>query len=134
MSALNTAVGCQAGAQNTIGSGNTFIGRNAGHSNTTEGNNTFVGSDTNGAPNIIQSTAIGFGAIVTQSNSVVLGSSTAIVGIGTSAPKARLHVQGTILVGNPGSGIILKAPNGTTCRLLIIDNTGALQVLPTVCP
>src|SRR5438445_577661 len=39
------------------------------------------------------------------------------VGIGTTTPKAKLDVTGgNILVGSPGQGIILKSPNGLTCR------------------
>lgn len=35
------------------------------------------------------------------------------VGIGTTAPKAKLDVTGgNILVGSPGQGIILKSPDG----------------------
>jgi hypothetical protein len=33
------------------------------------------------------------------------------------------QAQNTI-IGSPGQGIILKSPNGATCRLLSIDNAG----------
>jgi len=57
-----------------------------------------------------------------------------LVGIGTTAPKAKLDVTGgNILVGTPGQGIILKSPNGTTCRLLSIDNAGNLITSVTPC-
>jgi len=57
------------------------------------------------------------------------------VGIGTSAPKARLEVDtGNVYVSFPGTGIILKSPNGATCRVLSIDNAGNLVLAATGCP
>jgi hypothetical protein len=32
------------------------------------------------------------------------------------------------------SGVVLKSPDGTTCRKLTIDNDGALNMSPTACP
>ena len=56
------------------------------------------------------------------------------VGIGVSQPSARLEVQGgSIRVGSAGQGIILKSPNGATCRLLTIDNSGGITLAPTSC-
>jgi hypothetical protein len=72
--------------------------------------------------------------VVAQSNSVVLNNG-ASVGIGVSAPKAKLHVQGgNILVGTAGLGIIMKSPNGATCRLLTINDAGVLITTPVACP
>ena len=91
---------------------------------------------------LTNTTAIGANAQVSQSNSLVLGSingangatADTLVGIGTTAPKAKLEVTGgDILIGTPGQGIILKSPNGGTCRLLSIDNAGNLVVSPTPC-
>ena len=57
------------------------------------------------------------------------------VGIGTTAPKAKLDVTGgNILVGSPGQGIILKSPDGLTCKLLSIDNAGAMVLTAVTCP
>jgi len=57
------------------------------------------------------------------------------VGIGTSAPKAKLEVTGgNVLVGSPGQGIILKSPNGGICKLLSIDNAGAMVLTTIACP
>lgn len=77
----NTAVGYGALQDNGSGSSNTAIGYGAGVSNATP---------------ISNSTAIGAGAFVTQSNSVVLGTSSTNVGIGTTAPAQKLHVIGNI--------------------------------------
>lgn len=70
-----------------------------------------------------------------QSPSMTVRGDSGNVGIGTSAPKAQLHVEGgNILVGAPGQGIILKSPDGNTCRLLTIDNAGALLLSTIACP
>ncbi len=54
---------------------------------------------------------------------------------GTSDPPPKLKVSGgDILVGSPGQGIILKSPSGTTCKLLSIDNAGAMVLTALGCP
>lgn len=69
----NTLVGVASGA-NTLGSNNTFIGTETGVANTTGNNNTTIGRDANvGQPNLTFATAIGSGAVVSNSNSVALG-------------------------------------------------------------
>ena len=90
----NAFFGFNVGFNNTAGGNNSFFGVNAGLSNTIELNNTFIGANSNGAATITNATALGANAVVTQSNSVVLGNS-ANVGIGTSAPQAKLHVLGS---------------------------------------
>jgi hypothetical protein len=91
----NAFFGGSAGEANTTGIKNSFFGSSAGLSNTTENNNTFIGAFSNGVPGITNATAIGADAVVAQSNSIVLGNN-ASVGIGTTAPQAKLHVA------NPG--------------------------------
>ena len=109
----NAFFGTFAGTATTTGSGNSFFGRNAGSANVTGSNNTFIGNDSNffspnptGINNTLLgaftqigqgvnfSTAIGEGAQVTQSNSLVLGRSDVKVGIGTTAPETKLHIKG----------------------------------------
>ena len=140
---FNTFLGAAAGYNNTSGNNNISIGVSAGASNTAESNNTFIGANSNGAEGINNATAIGANAQVTQSNSLVLGSINGVngakahtnVGIGTTAPAERLHVQGgNIYIGAAGQGIILKSPDGALCRLLTIDNAGNLVITPTTCP
>jgi hypothetical protein len=64
-------------------------------------------------------------------NGFVLGN----FGIGTAAPKAKLDVTGgNILLDTPGSGIILKSPDGNTCRLLSVSDAGAVTLTTVVCP
>jgi hypothetical protein len=106
--------GNNAGAANTNGFGNSFFGSSAGYlttgplftayynsffgvaagqSNTTGAENTIVGAYANvGAGDLFNATAIGAGAIVSQSNSLVLGFG-ANVGIGTSTPSQLLHIN-----------------------------------------
>src|SRR4030095_1921834 len=93
-----------------MGTGNSFFGSLAGGNNNTGSNNTAVGFRANvGAVNLTNATAIGADATVTQSNSLILGSVNngsipgTNVGIGTTAPTARLHVKGNSLFEGNGS-------------------------------
>jgi hypothetical protein len=53
----------------------------------------------------------------------------------SDSPPPKLKISGgDILVGSPGQGIILKSSNGLTCRLLALDNAGALALTPVTCP
>jgi len=109
----NSFFGAGAGFNNTAG-GNSFFGNNAGQTNTIGSNDTVVGNSADlGSNNLSNATAIGANALVTQNNSLVLGSIAGLnsatadtnVGIGTTAPKAAFHVAahgGNFLVGNPG--------------------------------
>ena len=59
-----------------MGSGNTFVGVNGGNSNTTGVNNTTLGTGANvGSNDLNYATAIGAGAVVSTSDSIVLGRS-----------------------------------------------------------
>jgi len=86
---------------------------------------------------VSNATAIGAGAVVTQSDSLVLGrvgASAPDVGIGTTAPKTKLHlVGGQLYVEANGQGVILKAPGGA-CFELTVTNTGALATVAIACP
>lgn len=57
------------------------------------------------------------------------------VGVGTSNPKAKVHVAGgDVYASAPGTGIILKSPNGARCKRLGINNRGALIAQNIACP
>jgi hypothetical protein len=115
----NAFFGVNAGTQNTTGSDNAFFGVNAGETHTTGFDNTFIGngadfSTSNPTGNsdtllghfatvnsgVSNGTAIGSNALVTQSNSIVLGSingtndatANTKVGIGITAPSSVLHI------------------------------------------
>src|SRR5215471_2554324 len=97
---FNTYIGGQAG-QTASGDANTFVGFNtAGQGQSSQ--ITLVGYSARlGSANLTNATAIGAGAVVSSSNSLVLGPLGTNVGIGTVSPSARLHVVGdTNLVGN----------------------------------
>ncbi len=91
---------------NSLGNGNSFFGASAGRGNIGGAGNTLIGVSTNvGVNNLLNATAIGAQAFVSQNNSLVLGSIAGIngatvstnVGIGTTAPTERLHVVGNAL-------------------------------------
>ena len=69
----NTAVGMECLNGLTLGNDNTAIGFQAGISLTTGNFNTFLGSCNTSVPAITNSTAIGYGASVGASNTIVLG-------------------------------------------------------------
>lgn len=114
----NVFMGSRAGNSNLTGGNNTFIGQGASGLNTTGTGNTFVGwnvaqNNTNGSYNVAlgyeagpataglnNATAIGFRAVVGQSDALVLGGFgqyAVKVGIGTPNPNEALHVIGNIL-------------------------------------
>ncbi len=108
----NTFIGYFAGNATNTGISNVFVGTNAGDSNTTGDANTIIGASADvGLPNLTFATAIGTAAVVSNSNTVVLGRAADAVrvpgslGIGTTAPGAELHVTangGQIMVGDAG--------------------------------
>src|SRR5438552_9876838 len=113
----NAFFGDGAGA-NSLGSKNAFFGTSAGNVNSMGNLNTAVGYGSNfGRGDLLNATAIGSHARVDASNALVLGSINGVnaatadtnVGIGTTAPIARLHVVGdTFLVGSLGIGTALS--------------------------
>ena len=88
----NFFLGDNSGFNTTTGGYNVFLGANAGQTNSVGGNNVLIGFESNvGSGGLVNATAIGFRALVSQSNSLVLGNG-ANVGVGTSAPTAKLHL------------------------------------------
>jgi hypothetical protein len=150
----NTFIGYAAGQQNQTTSQNTYIGAYSGKSNNLGSNNVALGyaadilgsfsnSTAIGAFAIAKqsnSTAIGAFASATQSNSLVLGGISGVnggtdtnVGIGTSAPKAKLDVRGgNILIAHPNS-LIITSPN-SACWFITVSNTGVLSTTSVACP
>ena len=90
----NQFLGHFSGLGNTTGSNNAFVGYFSGQNNATGSNITALGANSGPASgNLTNATAIGANVSLTQSNTVVLGNG-ANVGIGTSAPAAKLDIQG----------------------------------------
>jgi hypothetical protein len=90
----NSAIGLEALEFNSTGSGNTAIGQESLLYNATGSNNSalgFLAGPDSKSPNLSYATAIGAGAIVSQSNALVLGgplgsAGQVKVGIGTATP------------------------------------------------
>ncbi len=113
----NTASGFEALNANTTGGNNTASGYQAGSLNVTGSNNTYVGNAAGpdaAHPALTYTTAIGSGAVVTQSNTLILGGPSGTpaavkVGIGTTTPGQTLSVAGTIESTSGG----VRFPDGT---------------------
>src|SRR5437763_534868 len=69
----NSFFGDSAGSNNITGNGNSFFGAFTGQLNSGGSDNTFLGGQSGGAAGVTNSTAVGTYAMVTQSNSLVLG-------------------------------------------------------------
>ena len=119
----NTATGLGALQFNTTGSNNTSLGYNSGDTTNfaamTGSNDTFIGANSGPTTqtNLSNATAIGANAAVTANNALVLGSingvngaaADTLVGIGTTAPAAKLDVHGSANF----TGLVTFAPGQT---------------------
>jgi hypothetical protein len=80
------------------------------------------------------------GTLNLPTNGLVAGSTQLVlsggnVGIGTDTPQMKLQINGgNLYVGSAGQGIILKSPNGLVCKVMAIDNSGALVLSAITCP
>ena len=126
----NSSFGFQAGSNNTNSCCNVFFGSFSGNNNPAGSSNTLVGYATNfGAAALTNATAIGAQAMVSQSNSLILGSiagqNAAVadtnVGIGTTAPGSKLDVAGDInltgMLKVRGNAMLRFASNDTSIGL-----------------
>ena len=56
------------------------------------------------------------------------------VGIGTTAPRTKLHVaNGRVYVEANGQGVVMKSPNGA-CFELTVTDAGLLSAAGVACP
>jgi hypothetical protein len=119
----NTAQGAGALSGNSSGSHNTANGYNAGATNGAGSDNTFLGygADANAA-GLTNATAIGSGAVVGQSNTIVLGNN-AKVGIGTPTPGQKLEVNGNIRISGVNGLMVTEGANGTMGIATLVAGT-----------
>ena len=127
----NTAVGDVALYSDTTGSNNTAVGNAALFSNTSGTLNTAIGASSGlgfGSGALTNTTAVGAGATVSQSNSLVLGQTTTSkpgttfvnVGVGTDSPRSILEVAQSA-TGALGPVITLTNPAGQSSAAAAID-------------
>jgi hypothetical protein len=127
----NTAVGGSALGGNTTGSNNTAVGALSLLANVTGINNTAIGYNASvSIEDLNNVTLIGANTIGIESNSVILGND-ANVGIGTSAPQAKLHIAGNTFVEDGElaiQGALLVRDDDWA---LAIDSSAALEIQGT---
>lgn len=118
----NSFFGLAAGFSNISGSNNAAFGGGAGFSNTTGNLNSYFGAGTNSADGLNNATAIGAGAFVSASNTVVLGRNVDTVQIPGNLNVSGAFTGNTLTVG--GNAAIGGAVNAGTQY-----NIGGNQVL-----
>ena len=133
----NAFFGTAAGQSNSTGDNNTFLGFHAGETNNSGANNIVIGARANvGADNLNNATALGTRAQVDCSNCLVLGSvngtngatADTSVGIGTTAPAARLHVSGGAILLDNNQSLNLRNTLNVPKRVLLADTGNRLRI------
>ena len=116
----NVGVGGAALVRNTTGTGNSAVGESALSNNVYGFYNTALGDSAgpdSASPGLTNTTAVGYGAVVSQSNSLVLGQNTlgkpgtsyVNVGVGTATPASELELSADV---EDGMGPVLTLTNG----------------------
>ena len=116
----NTGIGNQS-LINAAGDNNVGVGARSGDGLTTGTNNTFVGTQartTSAGATIINATALGYGAVVTENNTIQLGN----LGV-TNVRTSGLYT---------GSGF--KTPTGTSSQYLMADGSVSSSTLSNYLP
>ena len=110
----NTVVGYRAALANSSGGDNTALGFKALDTVTVGTANTVIGSQSDvGANNLTNATAIGYGAIVNDSNTMQLGNTS----------TTNIKTSGTITAG----AITIPNNDGTASQVLKTNGSGALS-------
>jgi hypothetical protein len=116
--AFNAAFGSGAGINNLTGARNTFFGYLSGASNTVENDNTFIGYKANGAAGITNATALGANALVTESNTMVLGTNAVTVKV-----PGSFTVAGTFSANVLNAETFYKINNNRVLHVTGAENT-----------
>jgi trimeric autotransporter adhesin len=136
----NVFIGANAAGANKRGNGNVMIGLRAGQNNIQGQKNTFLGMESGVAvvdSNLTNATAIGYQAIVSVSNSIVLGGTGANavkVGIGNTAPQNKLEITSatTNTSGLRFTNLKSTSTPATTNNLaLSVDANGDVILVPS---
>ena len=128
----NSFIGLASGNSNTTGFQNTFLGSVAGYYNTSGSNNTYIGFLAGGSPTVQNSTAIGVNALVTTSNTIVLGNATTTitgVGLGAGSGLRFANLTSASTAGTGGSGKVLSVDaNGNVILVGLTGGAGTTSV------
>jgi carbonic anhydrase/acetyltransferase-like protein (isoleucine patch superfamily) len=115
----NTAIGYYSLRNNLTGSKNTALGHNSLTSGTPGEKNTMIGAEANVSGDFTNATALGYGAIVSASNTIQLGAD------GTNGTTAITNVKtsGTITAG----AVTYPKTDGTNGQVLTTNGSGTLS-------
>ena len=132
--AENAFFGEDAGPSNTTGFSNTFIGRQSGFYNTSGDHNTYVGSGAGGSSTLSFATAIGSGAIVNDSNTVVLGRTGDNVNVPGNLFVKSIPGGGNTNVCTNASGKISKCSSSLRYKTAVQPFIGGLNIVRQLRP
>ena len=117
----NTSLGSNTLRNTGTGSYNTAVGSESGQ--VVASYNTFIGASTNGAAGVSNATALGYGAYLTESNSIQLGAN----GTNGTTPITKVKTSGTITAG----AITYPNTGGTNGQVLTTNGSVASWVTPS---
>ena len=115
----NTAIGYYSLRNNLDGSNNTALGHNSLTSGTPGNKNTMIGSEANVSGTFTNATALGYGAIVSASNTIQLGADGTFAG---STAISNVKTSGTITAG----AVTYPKTHGTNGQVLTTTGSGTL--------
>ncbi|HEY0378388.1 MAG TPA: tail fiber domain-containing protein [Pyrinomonadaceae bacterium] len=131
----NSFFGRVAGLHNTTGSFNSFFGMDSGLTNQTGSNNTLLGYHADlGASNLNYATAIGSEAIVSNSNSVVLGRSSDTVRIPGKLILSTLGSAGSTTLCRNATKQIATCSSSLRYKTMVRPFTGGLELVKRLRP
>ena len=110
----NTSIGSNTLRNTGSGSYNTAIGSESGQ--VVASYNTFVGASTNGSTGVSNSTALGYGAYLTESNTIQLGAN----GFNGTTPITKVKTSGKIISG----AVTYPNTDGTNGQVLTTNGSG----------